>query len=84
MPNTEKFTYPSIQKILVHPELSATQKIEKLKLQLEDERAVQRAASESNMIEEEGQGSRMRELEIALDALDAEVTSCQDTKAATL
>jgi len=80
----EEITYPEISEVLDDNSLSKDQKIEKLKLMLSDERQLQRAATESNMTGSDGKNARLRHLELALEALDAETVSPEDTKAATL
>jgi hypothetical protein len=80
----EEITYPEIREVLDDNSKSKQEKVEKLKMLLSDERQLQRSASESNMNSDDGKNARLRHLEIALDALGADTTSPEDTKAATL
>lgn len=84
MSNATDFTYPSIKKVMENESLSMEKKVNCLKEQLHDERAAQRAATESGMVGDNEQGARISELQNALRSLDADVTSSEDTKAATL
>lgn len=80
----EEITYPDIREILDDSKKSQSEKIEKLKLLLSDERQMQRAATESNMTGNDGENARLRHLELSLGALGVNVNSPEDTKAATL
>lgn len=80
----EEITYPDIREILDDSKKSQSEKIEKLKLLLSDERQMQRAATESNMTGNDGENARLRHLELSLEALGVDVNSPEDTKAATL
>ncbi len=80
----EEITYPAIQNILEDKSLNKDQKVEKLTKMFTDERAAQRAATESNMIDDDGLNARLRNIQLALEALDAEVLDDEDETAATL
>lgn len=82
MHSQEKITYPAVQEILEDGSLSRDDKIELLKQLLVDERAAQRAATESNMVEDDGLNARLRHVTLALEALDVDVSEEDD--AATL
>lgn len=84
MMSEKEFIDSSVDKVVADTSLSWNEKVSWLQEQLQDERAKQRAASESDMIVDQGQGARLSEIEQALESLGADATTCEDTKAATL
>lgn len=77
------FTYPDMQKVLENDSLSKDQKIEKLEQMLDNERQMQRAATESNIVVGADQGMRMQHLRRALSSLGEEPSE-KEKSAATL
>ncbi len=76
--------YPDITEILNSNDHKGV-KINKLQKMLLDERAIQRAATESNMVaDEEAGSSRLQVLEQILDEYGVDTTMVEDGKAATL
>ncbi len=80
----DEITYPDIQKVLDNGDLSKSQKISKLEVLLNVERQLQRAGTESNMNHDDGTNSRLRHLELALDAMGSDACAPEDNCAATL
>lgn len=80
----EEITYSDIRDIMDSSDMAKEEKVSKLQQLLSDERQFQRAATESNMTGDDGENARLRHLELALEALDIEKISPEDTKAATL
>lgn len=73
-----------IADILAADKLGKGEKIAKLTELRREARDEQRAASEAGMIDDDGLNADLREIDLALDQLDANVTSIEDKGAATL
>lgn len=74
-------TKAELQSIIAAPDLNRQQKIDLLLDMQIEARAIQRAASESNMDPDDGLSSDLRKIELALEELG---TESDDTGAATL
>ncbi len=81
MNKKENITYPAVQNILDDGSLKKEDKIVLLKQLLADERAAQRAATESNMVEDDGLNARLRHVTLALEALDVDLSEEEDDAA---
>ncbi|WP_246730202.1 hypothetical protein [Nitratireductor mangrovi] len=73
-----------IADILAADALGKGEKITRLTELRREARDEQRAASEAGMIDDDGLNADLREIDLALDQLGANVTSIEDKGAATL
>ncbi|MEM5501333.1 hypothetical protein WNY59_06985 [Ahrensia kielensis] len=84
MRESAKNTHPDVQRVIDNQGLSNGDKIAELKKLHDDERAIQRAASESPMIEDDGLNDRLHDVEVALKNLGVEIKGPEDNLGATL
>ena len=84
MKETTKTTHPDVQRIIDNQNLSNSDKIAELKKLHEDERALQRAATESPMAKDDGQNDRLHDITLALEDLGANAKGPEDNLGATL
>ena len=84
MQNSENRTHPDIREILDNQNLSQGEKISALKELYDDQRALQRAATESSMNTDDGLNDRLQDIIVALDGLGADTDGSEDNLGATL
>lgn len=84
MRESAKRIHPDVQRVIDNQGLSNGDKIAELKKIYEDERAIQRAATESPMAEDDGLNDRLHDVELALEELEADVKGPEDNLGATL
>lgn len=80
----DKITDPDVQQIVDDQKLTNADKITKLKKMHEDERAIQRAATESPMAQDDGLNDRLHDITLALGDLGADPKGPEDNLGATL
>lgn len=81
---TQEVQHSDIQEILANGTLSNAEKKHRLSTLLDDERQLQRAATESQMVVSADQGERMKLIRRKLDQLGAEEVDRHEKSAATL
>lgn len=84
MTNTHKTVHPDVQRVVDNQDLSNDQKVTELKKIYDDERALQRAATESPMAKDDGLNDRLHDVEVALKDLNADIKGPEDNLGATL
>ncbi|KPB01562.1 hypothetical protein [Ahrensia marina] len=80
----DKITDPDVQQIVDDQKLANADKITKLKKMHEDERAIQRAATESPMAQDDGLNDRLHDITLALKDLGVDSKGPEDNLGATL
>jgi hypothetical protein len=80
----DKITDPDVQKIVDDQKLTNADKVTKLKKMHDNERAIQRAATESPMAQDDGLNDRLHDITLALEDLGADPKGPEDNLGATL
>jgi hypothetical protein len=80
----DKITNPDVQQIVDDQKLTNADKISKLKKMHDNERAIQRAATESPMAQDDGLNDRLHDITLALEDLGADPKGPEDNLGATL
>jgi hypothetical protein len=80
----DKITDPDVQQIVDDQKLTNADKITKLKKMHDNERAIQRAATESPMAQDDGLNDRLHDITLALEDLGADPKGPEDNLGATL